>query len=289
MTLRLGLVGRGRWGQNIERTLRSFPEVSLTIIARGDSAPGLDGVVIATPSATHAEVALPYVAGGVPTFIEKPMATAVADAERLRDAAEQSGAIVFVGHIFLHHPAFLAALELLPKLGKIRYLACEGVNDRPRRDSSVLWDWLPHHLSMAGAIFGRAPTEVCAWKLAGAATAEAAVAKFRYGDAVLLSTASWHSPAAQKKMTAIGADATLIFDDNAERKLALYDKRGETSHPPYAGELPLTRELRAFLDAVRSADANRHHLASAVAIVRAIAAAEESMSLGGHPVALGVP
>ena len=90
-------------------------------------------------------------------------------------------------------------------------------------------------------------------------------------------------------MTAVGADATLIFDDNAERKLALYDKRGETSHPPYADELPLTRELRAFLEAIRSADPSRHHLASAVAIVRAIAAAEESMSLGGQPVALGVP
>jgi predicted dehydrogenase len=140
MILRLGLVRRGRWGQAIERTLCSFPDVSLTVIARGDPVPGLDGVVIATPSATHAEVALPYIAAGIPTFIEKRMATAVADAERLRDAAEQSGAIVFVGHIFLHHPAFLAALDLLPKLGRLRYLACEGVNDRPRRDSSVLWD-----------------------------------------------------------------------------------------------------------------------------------------------------
>jgi predicted dehydrogenase len=287
MTLRLGLVGRGRWGQNIERTLRSFPDVSLAIIARGDPAPRLDGVVIATPSATHAAVALPYIAAGVPTFIEKPMATAAEDAERLRHAAEKSGAIVFVGHIFLYHPAFVAALELVPKLGKLRYLTCEGVNDHPRRDSSVLWDWLPHHLSMAGAIFGRDPAEVCAWKLAGEATAETAVAKFSYGDALLLSTASWNSPATQKKMTAVGEDATLVFDDNAELKLVLHDKRGEIAHPPYGSELPLTRELRAFLDTLRSADANRHQLATAVAIVRAIAAAEESMDRGGQPVTLG--
>jgi predicted dehydrogenase len=113
------------------------------------------------------------------------------------------------------------------------------------------------------------------------------MAKFSYGDAVLLSTASWNSPATQKKMTAVGEDATLVFDDNAEHKLALYGKRGETAHPPYGGELPLTRELRAFLDAVRSADANRHQLATAVAIVRAIAAAEDSMDRGGQPVALG--
>src|SRR4029079_18976719 len=123
MALRLGLVGRGRWGQNIERTLLSLPDVSVLHIARGQSPPaGLDGVLIATQSATHAAVALPYIKAGIATFIEKPMATSVSDAEQIRDAAGLSGAPVFVGHIFLFHAAFLAALELLPTLGTVRYL-----------------------------------------------------------------------------------------------------------------------------------------------------------------------
>ena len=154
MALRLGLVGRGRWGRNIERTLLTFPDVSVAVIAKGENPrTGLDGVLIATQSAVHAEIALPYIEAGIATFIEKPMTTAPADAERIRNAAERSGAIVFVGHILLYHPAFLAALDLLPSLGTVRYLLCEGMNGNPRTDSSVLWDWLPHDLSIARAIF----------------------------------------------------------------------------------------------------------------------------------------
>src|SRR5262245_36174878 len=181
MTLRLGLVGRGRWGQNIERTLRSFPEVSIAHIARGQTSPvGLDAVIIANQSAAHAASALPYIEAGIATFIEKPMATAISDAEQIREAAKRSGAAVFVGHIFLFHPAFLAALDLLHALGTIRYILCEGVNDRPRQDSSVLWDWLPHDLSIAWKVFGHGPQNVSAWNISGRANIEAAICKFQF-------------------------------------------------------------------------------------------------------------
>ena len=62
MTLRLGLIGRGHWGRNIERTLRSFDDVAVIPIGRNEQRPSsLDGVLIATPSDTHAELALPYI------------------------------------------------------------------------------------------------------------------------------------------------------------------------------------------------------------------------------------
>ena len=88
----LGLVGHGRWGRNIERTLLTFPDVSVAVIAKGEKPRGgLDGVLIATQSAIHAEAAIPYIERRIPTFIEKPMATTLADAERIREAAERSG------------------------------------------------------------------------------------------------------------------------------------------------------------------------------------------------------
>jgi len=288
MVMRLGLVGCGRWGRNIEQTLLSFPDVSVTAIAKGESPPaGLDGVLIATQSATHAQTALPYIEAGVATFIEKPMTTAVSDAERICDAAKRSGALVFVGHIFLYHPAFLAALELLPKLGAIRYLLCEGMNDNPRTDSSVLWDWLPHDLSMARAIFGRDPDSVATWSLSGGSMSEAALSKFQYGNTPVVSTTSWLSPVRRKRTIIECEKATLIFDDNAERRLTLYGKQGgELSYPAYRDELPLTREMGAFLQAVRSGRADASHLEMGAGIVRAIAAAEESLGLGGQLVTI---
>jgi len=285
MVLRLGLVGRGPWASNIERTLRSFPDVSLTRVGSNESPPaGLDGVLIATQSATHAEVALRYIEAGIETFIEKPMTTTVAEAVRVRAAAQRSGTSVFVGHIYLYHPAFLAALNLLPALGAIQYVLCEGMNDRPRTDSSVLWDWLPHHLSMANAIFGQHPANAQAWSLSGGAMPEAAVAKFQYGDVPAISKISWLSPVQRRTTSIVGEKLTLIFDDRADRRLAVHDKRGGITYPAYSDELPLTREMGAFLDAVRSGIFDTAQVELGLAVVRAIAAAEESIRLDGKPV-----
>ena len=225
--LRLGLVGRGRWGRNIERTLRSFPDVTVLAIPRGGCDPReLDGVVVASPSATHAAVALPYIEYGLPTFIEKPMATSVAEAEALRDAAERSGAPIFVGHLQLYNPAFRKALETLPALGAVRYLLFEGMDSNPRADSSVLWDWLPHHLSMARAIFGLDATSIQAWSLAGGNSPQAAMSRFLFGATPVASVTSWLSPVRRRLMTAVCERGTLVFDDRAERKLVVYEALG---------------------------------------------------------------
>jgi predicted dehydrogenase len=287
MALRLGLVGHGRWGRNIARTLQMVPDVAVSIVARGEQPPdNLDGVLIATQSAAHAQAALPYIEAGIATFIEKPMTTTLADAERIRDAAARSGAVVFVGHLFLYHPVFLAALHLLPSLGAVRLLRCEGLNANPRTDSSVLWDWLPHDLSIARTIFGCEPASATARSLAGGTTPQAALATFAFGRTALVSTASWLSPVRRRRVTIACDEATLIFDDIAERRLALHRNDGGVSYPAYSGELPLTREMAAFLDAIRSGKPDADHIQMSLGIVRAIAAAEQSIARGGQPVAL---
>jgi len=287
MSLRLGLVGHGRWGHSLERTLLSFPDVAMTVIARGESPPlGLDGVLIATQSATHAETALPYIEAGISTFIEKPMATTVLDARRIEAAARRTGSLVFVGHIFLYHPAFLAALELLPPMGDVRYLYCEGMNAQPRADSSVLWDWLPHDLSMALAILKREPESVAAWSLSGRNIPTAAVSKFQFGDVPMICATSWESPDTRRRTIVACQTATLVFDDKSERRLALYGQQGSITYPTYSSELPLTLEMREFLNAVRSGKTDPAHIQTGIAVVRAIAGAEDSIRRNGLTVML---
>jgi len=287
MTLRLGLIGRGRWGKNIERTLASFSDVSISVIPEGRTDKGFDGVLIATPSATHAEIALPYIEAGIATFIEKPMATSIGDAERIQGAALRSGAPVFVGHLYLYHPAFLAALELLPALGPVKSLVCEGANDRPRTDSSVLWDWLPHDLSIAHTIFGHDADGVQAWRLLGDARAEAAAAMFGFGQATLVSLMSWHSPIPVRRVTVVCEQAVVVLDGKAaSRQLSVHVGRGPVSYPAYSAELSLTRELRAFLETVRSGKSDASHLEIGIATVRTIRAVKRSIAVDGRPVSI---
>lgn len=51
----------------------------------------LDAVIVATPPATHVEIACFFMERGIPVLCEKPLTTNVADAERMIAAAEKAG------------------------------------------------------------------------------------------------------------------------------------------------------------------------------------------------------
>ncbi|WP_197505357.1 Gfo/Idh/MocA family protein [Mycobacterium sp. 852002-51613_SCH5001154] len=244
-----------------------------------------DGVLIATPSVTHARIAIPFIEAGVPTFIEKPMATTVDDAIRIHEAVVASGAPVVVGHVHLYNPAFQAAENLLADVAPMRAVFWEGMNHHPRADSSVLWDWLPHGLSMARALFGANPISVQARGVGGASGFQAAIARFVIAGVPFIGSVSWMSPRKRHRMTILGEENSLTFDDTAERKLSV-SVSGRTSFPTYGKEPPLTRELRTFIDVVRTGKPDTTGLEDEVAIVRAIAAAEESAQNTGRLVAI---
>ena len=98
----------------------------------------------------------------------------------------------------------------------------------------------------------------------------------------MVSTVSWLSPVRRRQMTIQTDNGTLIFDDKAERKLTLPLQGGTVSHhPAYDDEPPLTREMRSFVDVIRAGSTERSQAALGVAIVRMIAAAEDSLAQGG--------
>jgi predicted dehydrogenase len=213
------------------------------------------------------------------------MATAVADAIRIREAALRSGAPVVVGHVHLYNPAFQAAKKFLPEVEAVQAMFWEGMNHHPRTDSSVLWDWLPHGLSMAQALFEANPGSAQAWGVGEATRYKAAVANFVIAGIPFITNASWISPLKRHCITLVGENSSLTFDDTAERKLSLRNSRG-ASYPAYGEELPLTRELRAFIGVLRAGKLDTLRLDSEIAIVRAIAAAEESARNAGRLVAI---
>ena len=280
--MRLALIGRGRWGQNIERTLRSLGDIELVVVERGTEPPAdIEGVLIATPSSTHARLALPFIESGIPTFIEKPMTTSVADALRLQEAALARGTLVHVGHIYLHNPAFHALRDALPRIGRIHSVVSEKMNYGPRSDSSVYWDWLPHDLSMAITLFGppravRALTTVRSDD--GQAHAGVVATEFAFGH--VISNVSSVSHEKRKRFSVFGDAGTLVFDDAAEDKVVLVAPVGARETIACGQELALTEELAAFVEAIRAGVATYDSLNLGVKIVQVIAAVEVSATKG---------
>lgn len=120
------IVGLGQMGQShalahhgfsdseivglVSRTKRPLPEALQPYPWFNSMEAGLalgpDLVVIATYSDSHAELAIQAIEAGAHVFVEKPLATTVADAQRVVDAAERHKRKLVVGYILRHHPSW---------------------------------------------------------------------------------------------------------------------------------------------------------------------------------------
>ena len=128
--LRIAVIGVGHLGQHHARLLADMPGVDLIGVV--DTKPGrageiaakygtraftdaadvrhlVDAVTVAVPTQSHVDVAMPFVSQGNAVLIEKPLASSVADADRLIDAAAQRGSVLAVGHTERFNPAVAAA------------------------------------------------------------------------------------------------------------------------------------------------------------------------------------
>ena len=76
-----------------------------------------DLVCIATYSDSHADQAVAAMTAGAHVFVEKPLATTVADARRVQQKAVETGRKVVVGYILRHHPSWIRLIAEARALG----------------------------------------------------------------------------------------------------------------------------------------------------------------------------
>ena len=145
---------------------RSFPGARVTgelseLLEDGD----LDGVVLATPVPSHASLAIAVAQAGKHCFVEKPLATNAADAERAVAAAGSAEKILMVGHLLEYHPAVGRLKELIDggELGALYYLYGNRLNlGKLRADENALWSLGAHDVSVVLHLIGEEPEECLA-------------------------------------------------------------------------------------------------------------------------------
>jgi predicted dehydrogenase len=76
-----------------------------------------DLVCVSTYSDSHADYAIAAMEAGANVFVEKPLATTVADARRVAETAARLGRKVVVGYILRHHPSWIRLIEEARALG----------------------------------------------------------------------------------------------------------------------------------------------------------------------------
>jgi predicted dehydrogenase len=175
--LRIGVVGCGRMGGFHIRNYAQLDCAQLVAVADpseesrrralGDtrvaeydnwhemielSAGELDAISIACPSEYHAEVALEALAAGLHVLVEKPIATTLPDALRMRGAAFEAGRKLMVGHVERFNPAVAKLRELVAdgRLGAVYRAHATRVGPLPTRiqDTGVAIDLATHDLDV---------------------------------------------------------------------------------------------------------------------------------------------
>ena len=162
----VAVIGTGYWGRNHVRTFCTLREEGLIdkivvcdsdvvrAAAIGDefgcsyvtdaaSLPslGIDMVTIATPTPSHAELAIQMMRAELDVLVEKPLAMSVEEGEEVIRVSEETGCLLLVGHVFRHHAGVRAAAEIINsgKLGPIRHIVSERLAVRePRDDIGVI-------------------------------------------------------------------------------------------------------------------------------------------------------
>ena len=109
----VGLVNRS--GKVSHPDLAGYPVFADFSSALSVTRPDL--VVIATYSDSHADYAVAAMQAGAHVFVEKPLATSVADAQRVVDCARGTGRKLVVGYILRHHPSWVRLIEEARGLG----------------------------------------------------------------------------------------------------------------------------------------------------------------------------
>jgi len=111
---------------------------------------------VVTPPKTHYKIACDLLNLGCHTWVEKPLTTDAVQAEELIKKAITNKVTLFIDNTFLFDPLILRLRRLDQKNNKIYQVhSIRQGWGKVLKDFGVLWDLLPHDLSIVNNIFGK--------------------------------------------------------------------------------------------------------------------------------------
>ncbi|MDA7791471.1 Gfo/Idh/MocA family oxidoreductase [Opitutales bacterium] len=324
----IALVGCGYWGKNLCRNFHALGALSFVVDATENGqttsrsiAPNaqitdslddvlnndqIQGVALATPAETHADLATQAMQAGKDVFVEKPMALTLEDAHKMKKVAEESDRILMVGHLLEYHPAVLKLRELINsgELGKINYIYSNRLNfGKVRTEENALWSFAPHDVAVILRLMGHAPVEIsaCGGSYLTNGIADTTLSNLRFeNESRAHIFVSWLHPFKEQRLVVVGDKKMAIFNDVAPfgEKLQLYPQNVEFDGPipilkkedaefvEHADSEPLREECSHFLDCIQSRNQPLTNAQSGIDVLQVLHACQQSIEQNGVPVSL---
>ena len=335
-SLGVGIIGYGYWGPNLARNFAGIPSTHLAAVADHDSGrlqragsehpaarltddhetllqdPGVDAVVVATPLATHYELALSALQAGKHVLVEKPLAATTEQARRLIDEAQQRSLVLMVDHTFLYSGAVRKIMELARSgvLGQVIYYDSVRINlGLFQADVNVLWDLAAHDLAIIDALMPR-PVSVTAHAMSHVPGQPENIGYLTMefpGSQIAHIHVNWLAPVKVRRTLVGCQDKMLLYDDvEPSEKIKIYDCGANLSHHPearhkllvsyrkgdmWAPRIDQTEALRVcaqhFAECILKGGTPVTDAESGLRVIEILEAADRSIEEGGCPVPVG--
>jgi predicted dehydrogenase len=321
---RVAHAGVGGWGKNVCRVIGELAELAWIVdpaaekqaeyAARYPAArvggsledaladESVEAVTIATPVPTHYALAHQALEAGKHVFVEKPPAMTGDEMEELVALARARDLVLMPGHLLLYHPGLRKVKELVDA-GELGEVACVYGNRQNlgviRSQENALWSLGVHDLSVILWLLGEEPSEVVAhgqdFVQPGIEDVVFCFLRFPSGKVAHMHL-SWLDPHKMRKMTVVGNEKMVVFDDmELERKVTVYEKgpwepassygewrtrTGDISSPKIANDEPLRLELQHFLRLVADGPGDHREALDGLAVVRTLDRLTEALHGG---------
>ena len=329
----LALVGAGHWGINLARnfnalgvlhtlcdanprTLATYgPEYSAVTKELDFSSvvknPAIKKIAIAAPAVLHYQLAKTCLEAGKDVYVEKPLCLDLEQGAELVRLAEAKGLILMVGHLLQYHPCIehLRLMVRRGELGKLCYITSNRLNlGKIRREENALWSFAPHDVSVILSLTNnQLPEQVrcMGGTFLNTGVADTTMTTLRFAGGVRAHIyVSWLNPFKEQKLTVVGSEGMVVFDDMkpwAEKLLLYRDflvwKDGHTPTPSkVAGEFlaipeaePLAQECRHFLERCQDRHLPRTDGSEGLRVLRVLQAAQASLEKDGDAICPGQP
>jgi predicted dehydrogenase len=299
----LGLVGCGYWGRNYVKILKTIEEIKLKWICDknldindgvlenskftkdADDVfydPEVDAVIIATPPATHYELAKKALENEKDVLIEKPMTCDSNLALKLMNLANEKS------RIFLYNSAIKKLKDLIQnkKLGKIFYFYSRRASFGPiRKDVNSMWNLAPHDISIINFLTNKIPKKVSArgffFLERGIEDVVDLVLEYEGGVSAFIHV-SWLEPIKSRDMFVVGDKKSAYFNDLEIDKLKIFEKgEKEKIIKNDSQNSPLKEECLHFLKCITTREKPLTDGYNGYIITKILESAEKSLKNSG--------